>query len=58
MKNDPRVTRVGRLLRRTSLDELPPTGTADLAWTLWLALAGLVLGSGLLLRHAARQRAS
>ncbi len=23
MKDDPRVTRVGRLLRRTSLDELP-----------------------------------
>ena len=23
MKNDPRVTRVGKLLRRTSLDELP-----------------------------------
>jgi hypothetical protein len=55
------VSRVGPLVGANTGPapaELPPTGTADLAWTLWLALAGLVLGSGLLLRHAARQRAS
>ncbi len=27
LKNDPRTTRLGRLLRRTSLDELPRFGT-------------------------------
>jgi hypothetical protein len=27
IKNDPRVTRVGRVLRKTSLDEIPRCGT-------------------------------
>jgi LPXTG-motif cell wall-anchored protein len=55
------VNRVGPLVGANNGPapaELPPTGTTDLAWLLWLALAGLAVGSGVLLRRAARQRTS
>jgi hypothetical protein len=36
LKNDPRVTRIGKLMRKTSVDEMPQFFNVPLAICLWL----------------------